>query len=78
MSDYSELYTCEYDPRNIVGAVSKPTVTADLTEYKEVRIIAGKHFVATTPEHFVECMTWLLANVDTDTLVTKDGIEVDT
>lgn len=76
MSERSELYTREYDPRNVVGAI-KPTATADLTEYKEVRIIAGKHFVATTPEHFVECMAWLLANVDTDTLVTKDGIEVD-
>ena len=77
MSGQSELYTREYGPRNIVGAVSKPTVTADLTEYKEVRIIAGKHYVATTPEHFVECMAWLLTNVDTGTLVTKDGIEVD-
>ena len=77
MSGRSEIYTREYDPRNIVGAVSKPTVTVDLTVYKEVRIIAGKHYVATSPEHFVDCMAWLLANTYTDTLVTTGEIEVD-
>ena len=76
MSDISTFYTTESDRKNIVGA-EKMSVALDLTEYKEVRIVVGEHFVATTPEHFMECMSWLLTNVDTDTLVTKDGIEVD-
>lgn len=53
------------------------TVTLDVTDYRELRIVCGDKFVATTPEHFVDCMAWLLTNVDTNTLVTKDGIEVD-
>lgn len=76
MRDMSTFYTAESDRKNVVGA-EKMSVTIDLTEYKEVRIVAGEHFVATTPERFMECMSWLLTNVDTDTLVTKDGIEVD-
>ena len=75
MSDAAKFYTTEYDPRNIV-MVGEPKVV-DLTSYTEVRIVAGEHFVATTPERFVECMAWLLTNVDTDTLVTKHGIEED-
>lgn len=76
MSDAAKFYTTEYDPRNIAGA-EKSNVTVDLTDYAEVRIVAGEHFVATTPDRLVECMAWLLTNVDTDTLVTKDGIEAD-
>ena len=61
------------------GKIRPRTLTIDLGEFNvsEVRIEHGNHFVATTPEHFIECLAWLLTNVDTDTLVTKDGIEVD-
>lgn len=76
MDDKATFYTTTFDPKNMVGP-KKAKVTLDLTEYKEVRIVVGEHFVATTPEHFVECMSWLFTNVDTDTLVTKSGIEVD-
>lgn len=51
--------------------------TFDLTGYKGIRIKAGDKFVATTPERFVECMSWLLCCVDTDTAITKDGVEVE-
>lgn len=47
----------------------------DLTRYSEVRIECGMDYVVTTPEHFVECMSWLLGNVDTDTVITKEGVE---
>ena len=61
------------------GELRPKSLTIDLPEYdvSEVRLVCGKHFVATTPDHLLECMAWLLTNVDTDTLVTKDGIEVD-
>lgn len=48
----------------------------DLNGYTEVRIKTDEHFVATTPERFIECMSWLLCCVDTDTEITKDGVEV--
>lgn len=75
MSD-AKLYTCDCDHMHVLGT-SRPTVTLDLSKYKEVRISVGESFVATTPERFVACMAWLLTNVDTDTLITKDGVEVD-
>ena len=61
------------------GELRQRSLTIDLTEYdvREVRFECGRHFVATTPAHLIECMAWLLTNVDTDTMVTKDGIEVD-
>ena len=51
--------------------------TIDLTRYQEVCFRCGEYFVATTPEHLIKCLVWLLTNVDTDTLVTKDGVAVD-
>lgn len=45
----------------------------DLSGYEEVHIKCGMSYVRTTPEHFVQCMAWLLTNVDTDTIITKDG-----
>ena len=47
----------------------------DLTPYTEVTIKCGMEYVTTTPEHFVDCMLWLLANVDTNTVITKYGVE---
>lgn len=79
MSDKATFYTTTFDEKNIVGA-ERISVTLDLTEYtkyEEVRIVAGEHIVTTTPEHLIECVLWLLTNVDTNTLVTRDGIEVD-
>ncbi len=73
MSD-AKLYTC--DQTHVLGT-DKPKVAIDLSEYKEVRLLVGKSFVATTPEHLLACMAWLLSCVDTDTLITKDGVEVD-
>lgn len=61
----------------VTGQVEPPSVTVDLTEYLELRIKCGERFVATTPEHLVECMAWLLTNVDVDTIVTKLGVEVE-
>ena len=52
-------------------------VTIDLPPYKEVRFTHGEHYVATTPEHIFECLAWLLTNVDTNTLITGGGIEVE-
>lgn len=49
----------------------------DLENVDEVRVTLGDKFVATSPEHFLECMSWLLCNVDTDTKVTQLGIEPD-
>ena len=46
----------------------------NLTRYSEVRIECGMDYVATTPERFIECMSWLLSNVDTDTVITKEGV----
>ena len=61
------------------GELRPRSLTIDLGEYdvSEVRVECGRHFVATTTEHLIECLAWLLTNVDTDTLVTKDRIEVD-
>ena len=68
------------DEMGFYGNEIRPkSLTIDLAEcdITEVRIESGKHFVASTPEHIIECLSWLLTNVDTDTLVTKDGVEVD-
>ena len=54
----------------------KPLII-DLGDYSEVRIESGMQYIATTPDKLIECMAWLLTNVDTDTIITKDGIEVD-
>lgn len=54
----------------------KPLII-DLKDYSEVRIENGMQYVATTPDMLVECMAWLLSNVDTDTIITKNGVEVD-
>ena len=61
------------------GELRSKSLNIDLTEYdvREVRLVHGDHYVATTPEHLVECMAWLLTNVDVDTLITKDGVEVE-
>lgn len=61
------------------GEIRPRSLTIDLTEYgvREVRMACGDHFVATTPERLIECMAWLLTNVDTDTIITRDGIEED-
>jgi hypothetical protein len=75
MSD-AKLYTCDCDRMHVLGT-RRPTMTFDLSDYKAVRFTAGGAFVETTPERFVACMAWLLSCVDTDTLITKDGVEVD-
>lgn len=50
----------------------------DLTDgIDEVRVQLGDRFVATTPEHFLECMSWLLSSVDVDTRITSEGVEPD-
>ena len=54
-----------------------PICELDLSGYTEVCIECNEHFVKTTPEHFVDCMSWLLSSVDTDTLITKEGVEPD-
>lgn len=69
-----KLYTC--DKVYVIG-MGKQTVTIDLSEYQEVRLSVGESFVATTPECLLDCVAWLLTNVDTHTLITKDGVEVD-
>ena len=49
----------------------------ELSPYESVTISWKDKYVSTTTEHFVECMAWLLTNVDTDTIITKDGVEPD-
>lgn len=49
----------------------------DLTEAKEVRFKVGDKFVATTPEHLLDVVSWLVCNVDTYTRITELGVEPD-
>ena len=75
MDDKATFYTVAFDPKNVFSH-KKTKVTLDLTipECEEVRLRVGEHFVVTTPERLMECIAWLLTNVGTDTMVTKNEI----
>lgn len=62
--------------------VSEPNVIAqepqrltfDLTNVSEVEVRFPGCTTRTTGEHFADCLAWLLACVDTNTVIEKDGV----
>jgi len=51
--------------------------TIDLSQLDAVRFKVGEHTVAASAEHFARCLNWLVHNVDTDTVISKEGISED-